>query len=99
MDVNDVIAPIAIIPGQPLTYLTVAQEDRIREIMRIKTNKLWESTFYSDLRRNLAGRRKLLREGYLQLSGNDLKIVRKAGIELMGDELFDLYIKDEDISN
>lgn len=42
-------------------------------------------------------RRKLLREGYLLLSGNDLKIVRKAGIELMGDELFDQYIKDEDI--
>ena len=38
-----------------------------------------------------------MREGYLLLSGDDLKIVRKAGIELMGDELFDQYIKDEDI--
>lgn len=47
LEIDDIIAAIAEIPSQPLTYLTIYEEDRIRQIMRIKINNLWDDTFYS----------------------------------------------------
>ena len=94
LKIDDIIAPIAAIPTQPLTYLTVTQEDRIRYIMEIKTKQLWDQTFYpesSRLLRNLGSRRSLLnaKASYDSIENpRDKKLIKKAGIELMGEDLF-----------
>ena len=94
LKIDDIIAPIAEIPTQPLTYLTVTQEDRIRYIMEIKTKQLWDQTFYpesSRLLRNLSSGRKLLNAiaSYENIENpRDKKLIKKAGIELMGEDLF-----------
>ena len=46
LGLEDKVDTIAIIPGMPDSYLTKSQEQRIRELMRIKTDTLWDSAFY-----------------------------------------------------
>ena len=79
----------------PLSYLTKEQEDRIRDIMKVKISDLWEQAFYAN---NVGGKRRRRLQGsfspdnYLRMSNNEQKKVKKAGIELIGTDLFEKYI-------
>ena len=86
------ILAIADIPNMPLSYLTKEQESRIRDIMKVKISQLWEQAFYAD---NVGGRRRLSTfstENYLKMTLDQQKKVKKAGIELIGTDLFDTYV-------
>ena len=66
--------------------------------MEIKTKQLWDQTFYpesSRLLRNLGSRRSLLnaKDSYENITNpRDKKLIKKAGIELMGEDLFAQFI-------
>ena len=56
--------------------------------MEIKTKGLWTKAFYTTVQlRDLQGR-KLISDGFSELTRIEKKYIRKAGIELMGDVLY-----------
>ena len=54
--------------------------------MEIRTGQLWHSTFYIKL--ETARRRSLSGDIFDGLTDREKKVIRKAGIELMGAKLF-----------